>query len=115
MTTRVRVVYMFNKHVHALNLLTVSIITSVFRGRVRAWRLILKKNLLNTEMHITVLGLSRKLATMTRKFIPKNYIFNADTKTQRFFSEHGNAPCDAGAFKKISDDDQKIYSPKLYF
>jgi hypothetical protein len=36
------------------------------------------------------------------------------------FSEHGktkdtkNAPCGAWAFKKISDDDQKIYSRKLY-
>ena len=59
-------------------------------GRVRVWRLILKKNLLNTEMHLTVLGLSRKLATMTRKFIPKKFIFNA--KTQRckdYFFDHG--------------------------
>ena len=74
-TTRVCVVYMFNKHIHALNLLIVSIITNVFRGRVYVWRLILKKNLLNTEMHLTV----------------------------------------PGAFKKIPDDDQKIYSKKLYF
>ena len=44
-------------------------------GRVRVWRLILKK------------------------------------KT----SEHGNAPYGAGTFKKISDDDQKIYSKKIYF
>ena len=34
---------------------------------------------------------------------------------KKVFSEHENAPCGAGAFKKISDDDQKIYSQKLYF
>ena len=35
-------------------------------------------------MHLAVLGLSRKLATMTRKFIPKNYIFKRkDTEAQR--------------------------------
>ena len=45
-------------------------------GRVRVWRLILKKNLLNTEMH-------------------------------------ENAPYGAVAFKKISDDDQKICSRKF--
>ena len=28
---------------------------------------------------------------------------------------HENAPCGAGAFKKISDDDQKIYSKNFYF
>ena len=33
-------------------------------------------------------GAFKKFPTMTRKFIPKNYIFNADTKTQSFFSEH---------------------------
>ena len=75
MTTRVRVVYMFDKHVHALNLLNISIIIGIFMGRVRVWRLILKK----------------------------------------VFSEHENAPCGAGAFKKISDDDQKIYSKNFIF
>ena len=35
-------------------------------------------------MHLTVLWLSRKLVTMTRKFIPENYIFKRkDAKTQR--------------------------------
>jgi hypothetical protein len=29
-------------------------------------------------MHLAVLGLSRKLATMTRKFIPKILFFNAE-------------------------------------
>ena len=42
-TTRVRVVYMLDKHVHDLNLLIISMITYVFEGRVRVWRLILKK------------------------------------------------------------------------
>ena len=41
--TRVCVVYMFSKHVHALNVLIISVITSVFIGRVCVWRLILKK------------------------------------------------------------------------
>jgi hypothetical protein len=41
--TRVCVVYMLDKHVHALNLLIISMITCVFEGRVRVWRLILKK------------------------------------------------------------------------
>ena len=44
MTTRVRVVYMLDKHVHAFNLLTINTITSIFMGRVRVCRLILKKN-----------------------------------------------------------------------
>ena len=34
-------------------------------------------------MHLAVLGLSRKLAAMTRKFIPKNYIINAETQRRR--------------------------------
>ena len=34
-TTRVRVVYMFDKHVHVLNLLNINIITGIFMGRVR--------------------------------------------------------------------------------
>ena len=42
-TTRVRVVYMLDKHVHAFKLLVISIFTGVFTGRVRVWRLILKK------------------------------------------------------------------------
>ena len=79
MTTRVRVVYMFDKHVHALNLLNINMVMTVFMGRVRVWRLILKKKFfLNTKMHLAVLGLSRKLATMTRKFIPKILFFNAE-------------------------------------
>ena len=61
---------MLDKHVHALNLLIISMIMCDFWGRVRVWRLILKKN----------------------------------------SSEHRNAPCGAVAFKKISDDDQKIYN-----
>ena len=44
MTTHVRVMYMLDKHVHALNSLIISIITSVFMGYVRVCRLILKKN-----------------------------------------------------------------------
>ena len=31
-TTRVCVVYMFDKHIHALNLLNINMITDVFRG-----------------------------------------------------------------------------------
>ena len=44
MTTRVRVVYMFDKHVHAFNLLIISMIMSDFMWCVRVWRLILKKS-----------------------------------------------------------------------
>ena len=43
-TTRVYVVYMFGKHIHALNLLNISIIRGVFPECVYVWRLILKKN-----------------------------------------------------------------------
>ena len=43
-TTRVCVVYMFSEHIHALNVLIISVITSVFIGCVCVWRLILKKN-----------------------------------------------------------------------
>ena len=43
-TTRVCVVYMLNKHIHALKLLVISIIMGVFTGRVCVWRLILKKS-----------------------------------------------------------------------
>ena len=42
--TRVYVVYVFGKHIHAFKLLIFSINRSVFRGRVYVWRLILKKN-----------------------------------------------------------------------
>ena len=42
-TTRVYVVYMFGKHIHALNLLNISIIRGVFPECVYVWRLILKK------------------------------------------------------------------------
>ena len=42
--TRVCVVYMSAKHIHALNVLIISVITSVFIGCVCVWRLILKKN-----------------------------------------------------------------------
>ena len=34
-STHVHVVYMFDKHVHALNLLSINIITADFMGRVR--------------------------------------------------------------------------------
>ena len=44
MTTHVRVMYMLDKHVHALNFLTISIDRSNFPEHVRVWRLILKKN-----------------------------------------------------------------------
>ena len=43
MTTRVYVVYVFGKHIHAFKLLIYSINRSVFRGRVYVWCLILKK------------------------------------------------------------------------
>ena len=43
-TTHVSVVYMFDKHVHALKSLVISIFTGVFTERVRVWRLILKKS-----------------------------------------------------------------------
>jgi hypothetical protein len=66
---------MLDKHVHALNLLIISMIMSNFRGRVRVWRLILKKN----------------------------------------SSEHRNAPCGAGAFRKISDDDCADLFQKIIF
>ena len=46
MQNRVCVVYMFYKHIHALNFLTINIITSVFGGRVCVWRLILKKKII---------------------------------------------------------------------
>ena len=42
--TRVYVVYVFGKHIHAFKLLIFSINRSVFRGRVYVWRFILKKN-----------------------------------------------------------------------
>ena len=44
MTTYVRVMYVFDKHVHALNLFVISIFTVDFSYHVRVWRLILKKN-----------------------------------------------------------------------
>ena len=44
MTTRVYVVYVFGKHIHAFKLLIYSINRSVFRGRVYVWRLIPPKN-----------------------------------------------------------------------
>ena len=43
MTTHVRVMYVLDKHVHALNFLTISIDRSNFPEHVRVWRLILKK------------------------------------------------------------------------
>ena len=43
MTTHVRVMYMLDKHVHALNLLIISIVRGNFSEYVRVWRLILKK------------------------------------------------------------------------
>ena len=43
MTTHVRVMYMLDKHVHALNLLDINIDRSNFPEHVRVWRLILKK------------------------------------------------------------------------
>ena len=42
-TTHVCVVYVFDKHVHALKSLEISIFTGFFTGCVRVWRLILKK------------------------------------------------------------------------
>ena len=47
MMTYVCVMYVFSKHVHALNLLIISIITSHFMVYVRVWRLILKKKSLS--------------------------------------------------------------------
>ena len=43
MTTRVYVVYVFDKHIHAFKLLIISVYKCVFGGRVYVWRLILKK------------------------------------------------------------------------
>ena len=43
MTTYVCVMYVLSKHVHALNVLIISIITGCFMAYVRVWRLILKK------------------------------------------------------------------------
>ena len=43
MTTHVRVMYVLDKHVHALNLLTVSIVRGNFPEHARVWRLFLKK------------------------------------------------------------------------
>ena len=43
MSTYVCVMYVFSKHVHALNLLITSTITSIFMVYVRVWRLIQKK------------------------------------------------------------------------
>ena len=45
MTTHVRVMYVLDKHVHALNFLTISIDRSIFPEHVRVWRLILNKSL----------------------------------------------------------------------
>ena len=42
-TTRVYVVYVFDKHIHAFKLLIISVYKCVFGGRVYVWRLILKK------------------------------------------------------------------------
>ena len=44
MMTYVCVMYVFSKHVHALNLLIISIITSHFMVYVRVWRLIPKNH-----------------------------------------------------------------------
>ena len=44
MTPHVYVVYVLDKHVHALNLLTISIVRGNFSECVRVWRLILKKS-----------------------------------------------------------------------
>ena len=41
--TRVYVVYVYGKHIHAFKLLIFSTNISNFRGRVYVWRLILKK------------------------------------------------------------------------
>ena len=43
MTIRVRVVYII-KHIHAFNLLNISIIRAVYPGGVYVWRLILKNH-----------------------------------------------------------------------
>ena len=44
MTTYVCVMYVFDKHVHALNLFVISTLTVDFSYHVRVWHLILKKN-----------------------------------------------------------------------
>ena len=44
MTTYVYVMYVLDKHVHALNLFFISIFIADFSPHVRVWRLILKKN-----------------------------------------------------------------------
>ncbi len=44
MTTYVYVMYVLDKHVHALNLFFISIFMVDFCLHVRVWRLILKKN-----------------------------------------------------------------------
>ena len=44
MTTYVCVMYVFDKHVHALNLFVISIFTVDISCYVRVWHLILKKN-----------------------------------------------------------------------
>ena len=44
MTTHVRVMYMLDKHVHALNLLDINIDRSNFPEHVRVWRIKKKKN-----------------------------------------------------------------------
>ena len=56
MTTYVYVMYVLDKHVHALNLLIISIVIDDFSEYVRVWRLILKKNsttILNLTLHST--------------------------------------------------------------
>ena len=50
-TTRVCVVYMLDKHIHALNLLGINTITNIFMGRVRVWHLSLKKNTLYEDYY----------------------------------------------------------------
>ena len=50
MTTHVRVMYMLDKHVHALNLLDINIDRSNFLEHVRVGRLILKKIFMDSQV-----------------------------------------------------------------
>ena len=56
MTTYVRVMYVFDKHVHALNLFVISIFTVDFSYHVRVWHLILKKKLLLSAKQLYLAG-----------------------------------------------------------
>ena len=61
-------------------------------------------------MHLAVLGLSRKLATMARKFDSENYILN--TQRHRDYFEHGKLEKN-GNFRLFREFRVQINIPKI--